>query len=283
MLRHRLRYQALRLLPLLKTFILESDHRNLLWIESSVVPKIVRWKLFLQGFVFWLKHIPGKLNVTADCLSRLGVPADAPEEPAVEELATEDLALETLAADESAPEVLPPLCSITSWEPTNVEDRDRVPENPATTTTTPGMPPLVDFAPRRPTVQPAPSWIQIMPPLPIVRVNNDTPGSLTIETRPRRRTQRPSPPATAVVAGDFKTDVGKADVYSLSGTMQRAALSHSSSPSDVALPTYVKSTRAGTRLDYQLLGGPAVALSCEVVDDYTRTTTGHAPLLDGTP
>ena len=46
----------------------------------------------------------------------------------------------------------------------------------------------------------------------------------------------------------------------------------------MALPTYVKSTRAGTRLDYQVLGGPAVALSCEVVEDYTGTT-GHVPLV----
>lgn len=41
----------------------------------------------------------------------------------------------------------------------------------------------------------------------------------------------------------------------------------------------MRSTRSGTRQDYQLLGGPAVALSCEVIDDYTGTT-GHASLIE---
>ena len=53
-----------------------------------------------------------------------------------------------------------------------------------------------------------------------------------------------APQDVTIVAGDFNTDVGKADVYDVSGTMQRAGLSHSSSPSDLALPTYVRSTRA---------------------------------------
>ena len=89
-----------------------------------------------------------------------------------------------------------------------------------------------------------------------------------------------APQDVIIVAGDFNTDVGRADVYDLTGMMQRAGLSHSSSPSSsaLALPTYVRSTRAGTRLDYQLLGGPAVVLSCEVIDDFTGTT-GHAPLV----
>lgn len=54
-----------------KHFILETDHRNLVWIESSIVPKIVRWRVYLQSFSFQLRHIAGKLNNVADQLSRL--------------------------------------------------------------------------------------------------------------------------------------------------------------------------------------------------------------------
>jgi hypothetical protein len=53
-----------------KSFILETDHANLVWINSSEVPKIVRWRIFMQPFSFLIRHIPGKMNVAADYLSR---------------------------------------------------------------------------------------------------------------------------------------------------------------------------------------------------------------------
>jgi hypothetical protein len=53
-----------------KQFIVETDHNNLLWMESSEVPKIVRWRIFLQSFNFKLRHIAGKLNDVADWFSR---------------------------------------------------------------------------------------------------------------------------------------------------------------------------------------------------------------------
>ena len=54
-----------------KPFILETDHRNLLWIEKSDVPIVVRWRVYLQSFHIYVKHIPGTKNVVADCLSRM--------------------------------------------------------------------------------------------------------------------------------------------------------------------------------------------------------------------
>jgi hypothetical protein len=54
-----------------KSFIVETDHRNLLWMENSDVPKIIRWRIFLQSFDLTLKHVAGKDNIIADHLSRL--------------------------------------------------------------------------------------------------------------------------------------------------------------------------------------------------------------------
>jgi hypothetical protein len=54
----------------LKKFTLLTDHNNLLWMHTSIVPKIVRMRLFLQGFDFVMAHIPGKDNIFADWLSR---------------------------------------------------------------------------------------------------------------------------------------------------------------------------------------------------------------------
>jgi phospholipid-translocating ATPase len=53
-----------------KNFLLETDHRNLIWMEKSVVPKIVRWVLYMKSFNFQVRHVPGKLNNVADHLSR---------------------------------------------------------------------------------------------------------------------------------------------------------------------------------------------------------------------
>jgi hypothetical protein len=53
-----------------KPFVLETDHNNLLWMEASAVPKVIRWRIYLQSFTFMLRHIPGKQNLVADWLSR---------------------------------------------------------------------------------------------------------------------------------------------------------------------------------------------------------------------
>lgn len=53
-----------------KPFVLETDHRNLLWMEKSEVAKIIRWRIYMQGFSFLIRHIPGKLNNLPDYMSR---------------------------------------------------------------------------------------------------------------------------------------------------------------------------------------------------------------------
>jgi hypothetical protein len=58
---------------LCKAFILKTDHANLLWMEQSKVPKIMRWLMFLQMFTFTLMHIAGKHNLVADYFSRIPI------------------------------------------------------------------------------------------------------------------------------------------------------------------------------------------------------------------
>jgi hypothetical protein len=40
--------------------IWRTDHRNLLWMQSSTSPKVIRWRLFLEQFPHTLLHDPGK-------------------------------------------------------------------------------------------------------------------------------------------------------------------------------------------------------------------------------
>jgi RNase H-like domain found in reverse transcriptase len=56
-----------------KSFLLETDHRNLCWIEASQAPIVVRWRALLQSYSFLIRHIPGKNNTVADWMSRMGV------------------------------------------------------------------------------------------------------------------------------------------------------------------------------------------------------------------
>jgi hypothetical protein len=62
-----------------KRFTVETDHNNLLWMEASAVPKIVRWRIFLQSFNFELRHIAGSKNMIADWFSR-NFPEETPEQ-----------------------------------------------------------------------------------------------------------------------------------------------------------------------------------------------------------
>ena len=61
-----------------KPFILETDHANLLYMEKSEVPIVVRWRVYLQSFQHVLRKILGKHNTVADWASRLySIPQEA--------------------------------------------------------------------------------------------------------------------------------------------------------------------------------------------------------------
>ena len=53
-------------------FEVQTDHKNILWLYKSEAPKILRWRLRMQEYDFIVRHVAGRENVAADCLSRVG-------------------------------------------------------------------------------------------------------------------------------------------------------------------------------------------------------------------
>ena len=53
------------------SFIMHTDHRNLLYIKNSASAKITRWSMLLQEYEFELSQVAGKDNIVADALSRV--------------------------------------------------------------------------------------------------------------------------------------------------------------------------------------------------------------------
>jgi hypothetical protein len=53
-----------------RRFFIRTDHKNLVYLNSSTVPKVIRWRLRLLEFSFIILHVPGVENVVADTLSR---------------------------------------------------------------------------------------------------------------------------------------------------------------------------------------------------------------------
>ena len=51
-------------------FTLQTDHKNLTYVNAEPKAKVQRWKLAIQSFDFWLEHIAGESNVVADGFSR---------------------------------------------------------------------------------------------------------------------------------------------------------------------------------------------------------------------
>lgn len=51
-------------------FLLETDHRNLLYIHGGTSPKVTRWAMVLQNFAHTVRHVPGSTFSVPDALSR---------------------------------------------------------------------------------------------------------------------------------------------------------------------------------------------------------------------
>jgi len=52
-------------------FTLQTDHKNLIYVNLEGSAKVRRWKLLMQEYNFDIEHIPGRDNVVADAFSRL--------------------------------------------------------------------------------------------------------------------------------------------------------------------------------------------------------------------
>jgi hypothetical protein len=54
-----------------RDFTVRTDHRNLLYLSNSTIPKLVRWRVILSEFRFLVEHIEGKKNFVADGITRV--------------------------------------------------------------------------------------------------------------------------------------------------------------------------------------------------------------------
>ena len=52
-------------------FTLQTDHKNLIYVNLEGSAKVRRWKMFMQEYDFDIEHIAGEDNVVADAFSRL--------------------------------------------------------------------------------------------------------------------------------------------------------------------------------------------------------------------
>ncbi|GKT31012.1 hypothetical protein ADUPG1_001798, partial [Aduncisulcus paluster] len=55
-----------------RKFVVHTDHKNLKWIQNTKSAKVERWRTYLSDFDFELEYVPGKKNIVADTLSRIG-------------------------------------------------------------------------------------------------------------------------------------------------------------------------------------------------------------------
>ena len=52
-----------------KTFLVETDHRNLQWIENNQSPIVILWRIALQAYPFMIRHITRRINGVADWMA----------------------------------------------------------------------------------------------------------------------------------------------------------------------------------------------------------------------
>ena len=57
-------------------FTVQTDHKNILQLQKSNAPKVVRWRLAMQQFDYTVVHVEGAgaKHAIADCISRLHGP-----------------------------------------------------------------------------------------------------------------------------------------------------------------------------------------------------------------
>ena len=71
-----------------KRFILETDSKNLTFLNNATSSRVYRWKLAIQRYDFTIKHIAGETNVVADAFSRCVLDGHSTPEHPVQAVAT---------------------------------------------------------------------------------------------------------------------------------------------------------------------------------------------------
>ena len=68
----KLSIQAFNVYLMGRTFIIETDHRSLEWLDriKHTNARLTRWSLFLQSYSYSVKYRQGTVNGNADGLSR---------------------------------------------------------------------------------------------------------------------------------------------------------------------------------------------------------------------
>ena len=54
-----------------KLLTVKTEHKNLIYLANSSIPKLVRCRVLPSEFLFLIHHIPGVQNVVADGLTRV--------------------------------------------------------------------------------------------------------------------------------------------------------------------------------------------------------------------
>jgi len=64
-------YRVKQLGPYLlgKLFTVRTDHKKLVYLSNSSIPKLVRWRVILLEYRFVIEHIPSNQNIVADGLT----------------------------------------------------------------------------------------------------------------------------------------------------------------------------------------------------------------------
>ena len=64
-----------------REFVLQTDHKNLAYVNYEGTAKVKRWKMLIQEFRFKIEYLPGEENVVADGMSRCCSKISTDKEP----------------------------------------------------------------------------------------------------------------------------------------------------------------------------------------------------------
>ena len=90
-----------------KEFTVQVDHANLTYLGDNQTPIVVRWRIFMQSFIFKVQRIPGTRMGLADYMSRMYPEVDSDEDKVQsikedDELLVIGMALDLLLLEESS-------------------------------------------------------------------------------------------------------------------------------------------------------------------------------------